>query len=168
LRFPPDAALLSEPSGGQPLPRRRIVLTVAGLLLAGVMPVFANRPPGTLWVPAFVTPAEGFSPTAHGMHQPARAHLLAVSVIQPGTCRVLFDLDNPCVSAQGIPLGECANGGVKSAYSASKMRAIAARTALEASYQALDRLTCAPGRQMTSAGSFDASGSGCPVGLSNL
>ena len=90
------------------------------------------------------------------------------SAIKQGTCRVLIDSDNPCVSAQGSPLGERANGGVKSAYSAFKMRAIAARTALEASYQALDRLTCAPGRQMTSAGSFDASGSGCPVGLRNL
>jgi hypothetical protein len=68
------------------------------------------------------------------MHQPATAYLLLVaSVIQPGACRVLIASDNPCVSAQGIPLGERANGGVKSAYSAFKMRALAARTALEVS-----------------------------------
>jgi hypothetical protein len=36
---------------------------------------FANRPPGTLWVPAFVMRAEGFSPTARVVRQPAAAEL---------------------------------------------------------------------------------------------
>src|SRR6266508_6115373 len=32
---------------------------------------FADRPPGTLWVPAFVVEAEGFSPAARVVRQPA-------------------------------------------------------------------------------------------------
>src|SRR5258705_12719290 len=32
----------------------------------GVLHGVADRPPGTLWVPAFVMPAEGFSPAAAG------------------------------------------------------------------------------------------------------
>jgi hypothetical protein len=35
------------------------------------MHVFADRPPGTFWVPAFVVEAEGFSPAARVVRQPA-------------------------------------------------------------------------------------------------
>jgi hypothetical protein len=38
----------------------------------GVMRRFTDRPPGTLWVPAFVLPAEGFSPAAREVRQPDR------------------------------------------------------------------------------------------------
>jgi hypothetical protein len=37
----------------------------------GVIHRFANRPPGTLWVPVFVMQAKGFSPAARVVRQPA-------------------------------------------------------------------------------------------------
>ena len=36
---------------------------------------FAGRPPGTLWVPAFVVYAEGFSPAARMMRRPVATGL---------------------------------------------------------------------------------------------
>jgi len=54
------------------------------------MHVFAGRPPGTLWVPAFVVVAEGFSPAAVGWRNTLAARLKpSASITKPFGLRLV-------------------------------------------------------------------------------